>query len=129
DAVAGLFPSVVTFNSSSSNAVDTARNSVFVGDGTSLQTGDAITYDSNGRTPVGGLTSLSGTPYYLNVVKTVDTANDTIFVGLNAGLVSAGLLNVGLATGDGVVYDAMGNTAISGLTNGTQYFARVGANG
>src|SRR5260221_12370060 len=45
----------------------------------------------------------------------VDTAKDTIFVGLDSGL----------KTGDKKSYDANGGTAIGGLTHGSDYFIRA----
>src|SRR5207245_6042093 len=49
----------------------------------------------------------------------VDTAKDTVFLGLDAGL----------KTGDQVQYDAEGNTAIGGLTSLNSYFVNVQDNG
>src|SRR5208282_133199 len=125
----------------------TTKETISLGPNSGLTTGEAVTYDSEGNTAIGGLTN--GTTYYVNVqsggsvslydteadavagatptivkfnpssASAVDTAANAIFVGLNCGL----------TTGAAVTYDAEGNAVIGGLMSGTQYFVYVQSNG
>ncbi len=117
-AVAGATPNILQFNPGSASVVDTAANAIIVGTSGGLTSGEQVSYDAEGNTPIGGGLSSLGT-YYVNVLNVVDTTNNAIFVGLNSGL----------TTGETVVYNAEGNAAVGGLTSGNTYYVNVQSNG
>ena len=117
-AVTGATPNILQFNPGSASVVDTAANAIIVGTSGGLTSGEQVTYDAEGNTPIGGGLSSLGT-YYVNVLNIVDTTNNAIFVGLNSGL----------TTGEAVTYNAEGNAAVGGLTSGNTYYVNVQSNG
>ena len=108
--------------------------------------GDLVTYSiANGGTAIGGLTS--GSTYYAiptapNTFQLASSAsNATNGIKINLTSVGTGNQNFassgnsidsnahGLATGDQVIYNTNSGAAITGLANGTTYYAiRVDAN-
>ncbi len=112
------------FNAAS--GVELAQNLINFTGVTLLQTGDQVVYNTNGGTPIGGLTDgrtysvLLANPEQITLgqqfsAAQVDAATSTIQFGKPDGFM----------TGDKVVYSSNGGPAIGGLVNGTTYYVRV----
>ncbi len=87
-----------------------ATNQATIGNGTVITAGGVIVGANMAQRPV----TLKTTS-----VAVVDTTKNSIFLGLGTGL----------TTGTGVKYDAEGNTAIAGLTDGTTYYVNSKGDG
>src|SRR2546422_11194581 len=94
---------------------------LFVGLGAGLHTGDAVTYDANANSAIAGLTDTS--TYFVRLqpaalsfdpAGAVSTTKDTIVLATG-----------GLNSGDELIYDAEGHSAIGGLTSGSHYFVSL----
>ncbi len=66
DVEAGMAERSYGIASSTSPVVDTTAETIFLGVGTDLKTGDKVKYDANGNTVIGGLTN--GTEYYVRAI-------------------------------------------------------------
>ena len=106
--------------------VNLAQNEITFSAPIYLQTGDQVTYQADGNTPVGGLQS--GRTY--GVIT--DSATGISFgQQFPAAQVNAATSMItfnapdGFQTGDRVVYNDNGGPAIGGLVNGATYYVRV----
>jgi hypothetical protein len=133
----------VTFNPNASPTT-VANDTIEMPDGTTLVTGQRVTYSSGGGTPIGGLAS--GGVYYVVVTPTDDiqlaTTQQNALNGVIIHLTSSGtgtahvfasnavdssdnelvIPNHQLATGQQVVYEAGNGAAVSGLVSGDTYY-------
>ena len=133
----------ITFNP---NATPTtvANDTIYMPDGTTLVTGQRVTYSSGGGKPIGGL--VSGGVYYAVVTANEDiqlaTTQANALNGVIIHLTSSGtgkahaflgnavdtqdselvIQDHLLATGQQVVYDAGGAPPVGGLTPGNTYY-------
>ncbi len=91
-----------------------------------LATGDTITYDAHGGTPIGGLVDGMSYPVIYIDDKTVqlgqefdpseiDSTVNTLFFEQSHGF----------ENGDAVIYDARGGEAVGGLTDGDLYYTNL----
>ena len=101
-----------------------------------LSDGDAVTYDANGGTEIGGLTD--GSTYYVafsdgnsaNLATDVNGATGTITVSTQSSFYTNLASNYfqnfthGFSTGDRILYNALSNPVV-GLTSGSLYYVRA----
>ncbi len=114
-----------SFDAGNATIVDLAKNEFILTAPTLLQTGDQVVYETNGGTPIGGLTS--GRTYSvindgngLSLGQTFSGAN----VNTAQGTIQFASPD-GFVTGDKIVYSSNGGTPIGGLVNGATYYVRV----
>ncbi|HET9188739.1 MAG TPA: hypothetical protein VFN80_12320, partial [Acidothermaceae bacterium] len=137
------FAPAIHFDPTATGIVSPSTETISLGAGNGLHTGDALVYDAQGGTPIGGLTD--GQTYYVfamgdgsvrlydtkahalaggfptfasfnpSVSSAVDVAKDAIMLGLSSGL----------HTGDQVTYDAESHSTVGGLTSLSNYYVSV----
>jgi hypothetical protein len=106
--------------------VDTASNVVDLVDYRTLADGDAIVYRNGGGNNIGGL--VDDAVYYVNRVPGLNSAivfDPAMSAGPVDHSIKLGRTFQGFHSGDVVIYDSSGGTAVGGLTDGQEYIIRV----
>ncbi len=128
-------PGATTLNINPSAGVTVSGDAIHFATPDGLTTGQEVVYNNGGGTSIGGLTS--GHSYYVIVldpstIKLAATYNDAVsgtaiqtnVTGVNTATnqITLASSNLGLYTGEAVVYVATSGKAIGGLTSGATYY-------
>ncbi len=128
-------PDATTLNINPGSDVTVSGDAIHFASPDGLTTGQEVVYSSGGGTSIGGLTS--GQSYYVIVldpytIKLAATYDDAVSgtpvqvsvagVDTSTNEISLSSGNLGLYTGEAVVYNAGNGTPIGGLQGGTTYY-------
>jgi hypothetical protein len=123
-AYQGTVLGLLTFDPANAAQFSAANDTITLPFAHGLTTGDRVTYQPIGFFPVGGIV-----PWVEREVKVIDaktiqfsTAFDTNNVSTAKDTISFATPH-GIQTGEAVVYDKNGGTAVGGMTSGTTYNA------